>query len=130
MFQVPFLQQNCSSNLTIIANQLFTHTKMLVVLFMLLLIVLASCLKKGSFREHLSIFTERLRTGDLTDLFIGGVLVLSFFTLSTIYQDENYFILITLLPFITLMLSYLCYRLLNAAKSATTTSSGGLIFAL
>lgn len=115
MFQVPFLQQNCSSNLTIIANQLFTHTKMLVVLFMLLLIVLASCLKKGSFREHLSIFTERLRTGDLTDLFIGGVLVLSFFTLSTIYQDENYFILITLLPFITLMLSYLCYRLLNAA---------------
>ncbi len=131
MFQVPILQQNCSSNLTTITNQLFTHTKILAVLFLLLLIIMASCFKKGSFHEHLSIFTERLRNGELADLFISGLLVLSFFMLSTFYWKENYFILITLLPFLTLMLSYLCYRLLNAAiHSEYNSGIFGIIIAL
>lgn len=114
-FQREEFYQNCITNLNVISSQLFMHTAILLFFVLLLLLVFAIFLKRGSFFSHLSHFFERMSTGDMADLLIPATALLYFFGITCFNLNDNYFILTTLLPFLALVVSYVTYRLCNAA---------------
>lgn len=114
-FQMGEFCQNCMDNLNIINSQLFMHTGILLFFVLLLLLIFAIFLKRGSFFSHLSQFFERMSTGDVADLLIPVITFLYFLGITYFSLNDNYFILTTLLPFLALWTSYVTYRLCNAA---------------
>lgn len=114
-FQREEFYQNCITNLNVVSSQLFMHTANLLFFVLLLLLVFAIFLKRGSFFSHLSHFFERMSTGDIADLLIPAIALLYFFGITCFNRNDNYFILTTLLPFLALVVSYVTYRLCNAA---------------
>lgn len=114
-FQMDMFQKNCMTNLDTLSSQLFMHTGILLFFVLLLLVVFAIFLKRGSFLSHLSHFFERMSTGDVADLLIPAILFLYFAGITLLEPENNYFVLTTLLPFLALVVSYVTYRLCNAA---------------
>lgn len=113
-FQKEEFRQNCMVNLNIVSSQLFMHTGILLFFVLLLLVVFAIFLKRGSFFSHLSHYFERMSTGDVADLLIPAIMFLYFVGITGFNLNDNYFILTTLLPFLALVVSYVTYRLCNA----------------
>lgn len=114
-FQWTVFRASCMENLNILSNQLFMHTGILLFFVLLILLIFAIFLKQGTFVSHLSHFFERMSTGDVADLFIPAILFLYFVGITFFDFDTSYFILTTLLPFLALVVSYVTYRLCNAA---------------
>lgn len=114
-FQGEAFFQNCMINLNIICSQLFMHTGILLFFVLLLLLVFAIFLKRESLFSHLSHYFKRMSTGDVADLLIPAVMFLYFLGITCFHPDDNYFLLTTLLPFLALVVSYVTYRLCNAA---------------
>ena len=114
-FRLEEFQTSCMANLTIVGNQLFKHTGILMFFVLLLLVVFAIFLKRDTFFSHLSHFFERMSTGDAADLLIPAIIFFYFIGITFFNLDDNYFILTTLLPLLSLIISYVTYRLCNAA---------------
>ena len=107
--------QTCINNLTILNSQMFVKTCLLMGCIIVILIVLATFLKKDTFKNMFENFRIRISQMDMSDIFLPLLAVVYFLGISFFYHSELYFVLITLLPFLALTVCYLCYRLCNAA---------------
>ena len=94
---------------------MFVKTFLLMGCIIVILIVLATFLKKDTFKNMFKNFRIRISQMDMSDIFLPLLAVVYFFGISFFYHSELYFVLITLLPFLALTVCYLCYRLCNAA---------------
>lgn len=110
-FELFLYYVRCISNLTILEGQLFMHTGVIIFLFLAVFIVMTIFFKKGSLMEHIKNFCNRMATGDMADLFVPFVLVLYFFEICFFYTEDYYFVLLTLIPLISILVTYLSYRL-------------------
>ena len=107
--------QACLNNLTVLNNQMFVKTCLLMGCILLILMVLAAFLKRDTFKNLFANFRIRISQMDMSDIFVPFLAVLYFFGICFFYHSELYFVLMTLLPFLALTVCYLCYRLCNAA---------------
>lgn len=107
--------QACLSNLAMLNNQIFVKTCLLMGFVIVLLILLATFLKKDTFKNLFANFCLRISQKDMSDVFVPLMTIVYFFAISFFYHKDLFFVLMTLLPFVALMVCYLCYRLCNAA---------------
>ena len=121
-FSLETFHLSLFSNLVILGNQIFAHTLVLVILFLSILLIVAIALNKHGLLFHLKAFWERIRTGNMADFFVFVTLCTFFVGISFFYKNESYFVLLTLLPLITLLVSNLVYRLCHAATHSAFNS--------
>ena len=121
-FDFDVFHQNCMSNISVLNTQLFFRTSLLVGALLFVLLLLAIILKKETFQSHYEDFAKRFEDGEIGDFFIPAFGMLYFGFVTFLYGADDYFILITLLPFVSIMFCYLGYRLSNAAMHSEFNS--------
>lgn len=107
--------QTCFNNLAVLNSQMFVKTCFFMGSIIVVLMVLATFLKKDSFKNLFANFHIRISQMDMSDIFLPVLTLVYFLSICFFCHSEVYFVLMTLLPFIALTVCYLCYRLCNAA---------------
>ncbi|MBQ5559672.1 MAG: hypothetical protein IIT46_07830 [Lachnospiraceae bacterium] len=108
------LSTDLLTNTNILLEQLFSKTFYIIGVCLFLLFICSLFFKKGTFAHHWNNFKERAYHGNFADLLLPALVLLYIGTLTFFYGSDNYFILTTSLPFISLFLSYLSYRFCHA----------------
>lgn len=114
-FSLDTLKKACSTNLSVLNGQLFVKTGLLLGFTLLILVLSAAVLKRDTFKNNFLNFKLRIAQQDMADIFLVALIVAYFIAIALFYHSELYFVLMTLLPFIALIICYICYRLCNAA---------------